>query len=113
MLFVIQLVLWLGSCNTERNTTTKVRAMGTRSVRLDDEAEKALEDIVDRTGMSITDAIKSGLITFREVSLKTANRRPSDFFNEFDLGPGGYIQGAARDSKSLLRKKFRDNRNSK
>ncbi len=31
--------------------------MSTRSVRLDDEAEFALEDIVKRTGMSISDAI--------------------------------------------------------
>jgi len=82
--------------------------MSTRSVRLDDEAETALEDIVKRTGMSISDAIKLGLVTYREVAMKTALKRPSDFFNQFDLGDGGYTSGSARDSKSILKNKIKE-----
>ncbi len=81
--------------------------MSTRSVRLDDEAEFALKDIVSRTGMSISDAIKQGLISYREISMRTAIRRPSDFFNQYDPGEGGYTIGAARDSKSLLKNKIK------
>lgn len=78
--------------------------MSTRSVRLDDEAEIALEEIVKRTGMSISDAIKQGLVAYREIAMKTALKRPADFFTQFDLGKGGYTLGAARNSKSLLKK---------
>ncbi len=77
--------------------------MSTRSVRLDDEAEFALEDIVNRTGMSISDAIKQGLISYREVALKATIKHPSDFFKQFDLGDGGYTIGSARNSKSLIK----------
>lgn len=82
--------------------------MSTRSVRLDDEAEVALEDIVKRTGMSISDAIKQGLVSYREVAMRTALKRPADFFAQFDLGEGGYTLGTARESKSLLKNKIKD-----
>ena len=81
--------------------------MSTRSVRLDDEAELALEDIVKRTGMSISDAIKQGLVSYREIAMTNALKRPADFFTQFDLGEGGYTIGAARDSKSLLNNKIK------
>lgn len=82
--------------------------MSTRSVRLDDEAEFALEEIVKRTGMSISDAIKQGLISYREIALNTALKHPSDFFNQFDLGRGGDTLGPARNSKVLLRNKMKE-----
>ncbi|VAW72554.1 hypothetical protein MNBD_GAMMA10-1732 [hydrothermal vent metagenome] len=81
--------------------------MGTRSVRLDDEAELALEDIVKRTGMSISNAIKLGLISYRETAMKAALRTPSDFFNQFDLGEGGYTTGTARNNKSILKDRIK------
>lgn len=82
--------------------------MSTRSVRLDDEAEKALSEIVDRTGLSISDAIKQGLIVYREKSLADAVRKPADFFREFDKGAGGYAIGPARQAKTLVRQKLRN-----
>jgi hypothetical protein len=84
--------------------------MGTRSVRLDDEAERALGDIIDRTGLSISDAIKQGLIEYRRRALAAASRKPADFFREFDLGEGGYAIGSARDSKALLKRKLGERR---
>lgn len=81
--------------------------MSTRSVRLDDEAEKALSEIVDRTGLSISDAIKQGLIVYREKSLANAERKPADFFKQFDLGEGGYSIGPARQAKTLVQQKLR------
>ena len=81
--------------------------MSTRSVRLDDEAEFALADIVKRTGMSISDAIKQGLVSYREIAMNHTLKRPADFFTQFDLGEGGYAIGAARDSKSLLKNKIK------
>lgn len=87
--------------------------MGTRSVRLDKEAESALTDIVDRTGLSISDAIKQGLITYREKALSMTTKTPSQFFRDFDLGHGGYSFGAARDSKRLLKEKLHSKRSNR
>jgi len=81
--------------------------MSTRSVRLDEEAENALDDIVGRTGLSISDAIKQGLVAYREIALQTAVKKPSDFFDYFDLGEGGYSNTSARESKKILREKIR------
>ena len=82
--------------------------MGTRSVRLDDEAEQALEDIMARTTLSISDAIKQGLMSYREIALKTSIRKPSDFFETFDLGEGGYSVESARNSKETIRNNMRN-----
>jgi len=82
--------------------------MSTRSVRLDDEAEFALEEIIKRTGMSISGAIKQGLISYREIALNTTLKRPADFFNQFDLGSGCYTLASARNSKLLLRNKMKE-----
>lgn len=96
-----------GLCNTLCITCEfEVLTMGTRSVRLDEEAEAALLDILTHEGVSISDAIKKGLLTYREKSLNTAVRRPVDFFKGFELGGGGYAIGAARDSKKLVRDKL-------
>ena len=84
--------------------------MGTRSVRLDKEAEAALSDILNREGLSISDAIKRGLLTYREKSLATTVRRPADFFSTFDLGEGAYSIGAARDAKVLIKNKLKTKR---
>lgn len=80
--------------------------MGTRSVRLDEEAEAALSDIVSHERLSISDAIKRGLLTYRDKSLATTARRPTDFFEEFELGEGGYAIGPARNSKELVKDKL-------
>jgi len=84
--------------------------MSTRSVRLDAEAENALEEIVNCTGMSISDAIKQGLVAYRNVAMETATIQPSKFFREFELGEGGYSTGDARRSKTLLKDKLRSKR---
>jgi hypothetical protein len=87
--------------------------MGTRSVRLDDEAEDVLSDIVNRTGLSISDAIKQGLIVYHEKAMAATARRPADFFAAYDLGEGGYSIGPARHSKALLKEKLHSKRTSR
>jgi antitoxin component of RelBE/YafQ-DinJ toxin-antitoxin module len=93
---VILIVLQLGMKN-----------MSTRSVRLDDEAEGALAEIVNRTGLSISDAIKQGLITYREKALTMQTRNPSDFFNAVDLGDETSSIGPARNAKEVIKNKLR------
>lgn len=87
--------------------------MGTRSVRLDDEAESALYEIMDRTGCSISDAIKEGLLEYRLKTASSSRKKPSDFFKKFDLGEGGYALAPARDAKSAVKNQLKKRRKSK
>lgn len=81
--------------------------MGTRSVRLDDEAEDVLSEILKRTGLSISDAIKQGLIAYQEKTQSELTNKPSDFFKNYDFGNGGYSIGPARHSRSILKEKIK------
>ncbi|MGD8911702.1 MAG: hypothetical protein PVI97_02900 [Candidatus Thiodiazotropha sp.] len=82
--------------------------MGTRSVRLDDEAELALADIVEKTGVTISEAIKCGLIEYRNKAREISGKSPSDFFNHFDLGEGGYLEAPAREAGKLIKAKLKE-----
>ena len=80
--------------------------MSTRSVRLDEESEVALEDITRATGKSISSAIKHGLLLYRnEVN---NSRKASDFFANYDIGEGGYALGPARNVSKILKMKLRE-----
>ena len=82
--------------------------MSTRTVRLDDEAEEILKEIRDITGLSISDALKQGLISYRETALKTCQDKPYDIFKELDLGPGGYALGQSTEVKEVVKQKIRN-----
>ena len=63
--------------------------MGTKTIRLDDETEQILKQIIRSTGLSITGALKKGLfVLHREIEQHT-HRAPYDVYRELDLGPGG------------------------
>ena len=64
--------------------------MGVRTVRLDAEAEKALAYIGHTTGLSISGALKQGLLVLRTQLAQQALPTPYDVYAELDLGPGGY-----------------------
>jgi len=82
--------------------------MAIRSVRLDEEAESALAEIIDRTGVSISEAIKNGLIERRDSARKICKKSPAAFFASFDLGEGGYTIAGARESKAALKTKLKN-----
>ena len=48
--------------------------MGIRTVRLDQEAEKALAEIVTATGLSVSAAVKKGLLALRNDSVREIGR---------------------------------------
>jgi hypothetical protein len=64
--------------------------MGVRTVRLDEEAEKALAYIVDTTGLSISGALKQGLLVLCAQLAQPTHQAPYDIYAALDLGPGGY-----------------------
>jgi len=82
--------------------------VGIRSVRLDEEAESALAEIIERTGVTISEAIKIGLLERRDSARKMRKKSPSDFFASFDLGGGGYTIANARESKDALKTKLKN-----
>lgn len=83
----------------------------TRSVRLDAEAERALDEIRRRTGDSITDALKRGLLAAERELRAAPAVRPYAVYERLDLGPGGYARGPSTEVgatvREILRKKHR------
>lgn len=73
--------------------------MRVRTVRLDDEAEKALEHIVQMAELPIAEALKQGLILLRDALSQRAQRVPYDIYAELDLGPGGYAIAPSTDTR--------------
>jgi len=76
--------------------------MGTRTVRLDDEAEQTLDRVRAMTGLSISEVLKHGLNAYETDVLEQAHRKPYEVFRQLDLGAGGYAIAPARDAKSAL-----------
>jgi antitoxin component of RelBE/YafQ-DinJ toxin-antitoxin module len=63
--------------------------MATRTVRLDDEAEEALQQIRDATGLPISEALKEGLRALLDQVKQDSTRRPFELYRSLDPGPGG------------------------
>lgn len=85
--------------------------MGIRTVRLDEETEKVLAQIVMVTGLSVSAAMKKGLLVLRNDVVRDAQRIPYDIYKELDLGPGGYAAAPAtqtrRGVRTAIRRKLR------
>jgi hypothetical protein len=83
--------------------------MAIRSVRLDNEAEAALQQIRRATGMRISEALKSGLQAFAKQLEAGGQRSSYEVYEQLDLGPGGYAIAPAERSgegvKAAIRKK--------
>jgi hypothetical protein len=73
--------------------------MATRTVRLDAEAEQALDEIRAATGLPISEALKRGLHSLQEKVRADSVRTPYDIYRELDLGPGGYAIAPSTDTK--------------
>jgi hypothetical protein len=73
--------------------------MSVNTVRLDAEAEKALEQLMQTAGLSISGAFKRGLLLLRDDLAQQAQRTPYDIYAELDLGLGGYATAQSTDSR--------------
>jgi len=81
--------------------------MATRTVRLELESARALEEIKRATGLSASSAIRRGLIALRDRLRDTASASPFEVYSRLDLGPGGYARAPARLAKQALRETLR------
>ncbi|MGB2680261.1 MAG: hypothetical protein WBE39_03005 [Candidatus Competibacter sp.] len=76
--------------------------MGTKTVRLDAEAEKTLTRLRNMTGLSISEVLKHGLSAYERQALEQAHRKPYAIYRTLDLGEGGYAIAPAREAKSSI-----------
>jgi hypothetical protein len=85
--------------------------MGIRTVRLDEETEKVLAEILTVTGLSVSAAMKKGLLVLRDDVVQETQRVPYDIYRELDLGRGGYAVAPAtqtrRGVRAAIRRKLR------
>ena len=85
--------------------------MGVRTVRLDEEAEKALAHIVRTTGLSISGALKQGLLLLCTQLAQLTPQAPYDIYEALDLGPGGYAIAPSTETRrgvqEILKRKLR------
>ena len=80
--------------------------MTTRTVRLDDESERILDEIQRGTGLSASAALKRGLRALRD-QLGEAAARPFDIYDSLDLGPGGYASAPSTETRRGARDAIR------
>jgi hypothetical protein len=76
--------------------------VATRTVRLDDEAEAALQEIREATGLPISEALKRGLRSLRERVSQETKRTPYEIYRALDLGPGGYAIAPSTETRRGL-----------
>ena len=81
--------------------------MATRTVRLDEEAEKALREVQAATGLPISEALKRGLRSLQEQVRREAGRTPYDVYRELDLGTGGYAMATSTETRRGVREAVR------
>lgn len=81
--------------------------MATRTVRLDEETEKALQEVQEATGLPISEALKRGLRSLQEQVRREAGRTPYDVYQELDLGTGGHAIAPSTDTRRGVREAIR------
>jgi hypothetical protein len=81
--------------------------MALRTVRLDEEAEKTLRDVVKRTGLSISGALTRGLFELRDRLASGTGSAPYEIYAALDLGRGGYASAPSTETRRGVREAIR------
>lgn len=75
--------------------------MAIRTIRFDPRSEKLLADVVRRTGMNASEALKAGLTVLHQ--RLRARDDPYAVYAALDLGQGGYTRAQAGEAKQAIR----------
>jgi hypothetical protein len=81
--------------------------MSTRTVRLDDETEKILQQIVQTSGLSVSSVLKRGILLLQDTVTYEAKTVPYDIYQELDLGPGGYAIAPSTDTQRAVKESIK------
>lgn len=64
--------------------------MSARTIRLDEETDSILQQLVSVTGLSVSAVLKKGLVALQSEMADRSQPLPYEIYQELDLGPGGY-----------------------
>ena len=81
--------------------------MAIRTVRLDEEAEGALQEVREATGLPISEALKRGLRVLQQQVRMEVGQTPYEIYKGIDLGPGGDAIAPSSDTRRGVRKALR------
>lgn len=81
--------------------------MGTRTVRLDEQAENTLARLQKATGLSISEVLKRGLQAYVQRAEEQVEVRPFDIYRRLDLGTGGWSVAPASNAKRAVKEALR------
>jgi hypothetical protein len=73
--------------------------MGLRTVRLDDETERVLDQVRRKTGWSVSATLKRGVLVLREGISRSSRQSAYDIYRRLDLGPGGYAVAPSTETR--------------
>jgi Ribbon-helix-helix protein, copG family len=83
--------------------------MASRTVRLDDDTEKILKQLIEGTGLSISAIFKEGILALRDRMATKPKRSAYDIYRELDLGPGGYASAPSTETRRGAQEAIRRN----
>ena len=63
--------------------------MSVKTVRLDEQSERTLQQLIRSTGLTASAVFKRGLQALREQVEREASSAPFEVYRRLDLGPGG------------------------
>lgn len=81
--------------------------MALRTVRLDDDDETLLAEVVKTTGLSMSKALAQGLRALRDRVVAAPPRTPYEIYAALDLGPGGYAVAPSTQVRRGVRRAIR------
>lgn len=81
--------------------------MALRTVRLDQQTEEALEQVIRATGLSMSAALAQGVVALRDRVVDAPRRTPYAIYAALDLGSGGYAVAPSTQVRRGVRRSIR------
>ncbi len=81
--------------------------MASRTVRLDDDIGRCLEELVKDEGLSISGVVRQGILALRNQVSAPPSDTLYDIFRELSLGSGGYASAPSTDTRQGARNAIR------
>lgn len=81
--------------------------MSVRTVRLDNDTENILEQLVRATGLSISAVFKRGLLSLRNELAGETRESPYEIYRKLDLGQGGDSIAPSTETRRGVRQAIR------
>jgi hypothetical protein len=83
-------------------------AVAMRTVRLDQEAEEALQAVVGATGLSASAALKQGILALRRQLSCQPSTLPYEIYAALDVGPGGYARAPSTETRRAVQEAIKE-----